>query len=376
MRGRTLIALTVLGLVAGVADNAQAQLSPRGIIGGITRPLRQMLGHLGHFPRSYRHRTAAAEPRAGTAPANEPAPPPGSRLGWAGPPAWPSAYEDVLGFIFWPDDFGPRLRSRGFDVIADTISGRFDMPRNPARIATTGAAVRNDGSNDGSKSSCDEGVGKRDNWPASRIEQTLQLSDTRHDALAKLQAAAMQSLKALKTDCGASAELSPPERLDALVQALWAVRDAGIFIRVPLKSFYDGLTSTQKNSFVRQQPQSNVSADAKGENPGMNKQYQACALQNSERAERLIKEIEMRVRPTNEQAASFENFHKTSSNMAKLLIASCAQPIPSDPAARLDDANDELTAINYAATTVQIAFNDFYGRLDNGQKARFNAPNR
>jgi len=261
-------------------------------------------------------------------------------------------------------------------VIADTISGRFDMPRNPARIATTGAAVRNDASNDDSKNRCDEDAGKRDNWPASRVEQILQLSDTQHDALAKLQAAAMQSLKALKADCGASAELSPPERLAALVQDLWVVRDAGIFIRVPLKGFYDSLTTTQKSSFTSQLPQSIVSTDAKGENPGMNKQYQACAMQNSERAERLVKEIEMRVRPTKEQAESFENFHKASANMAKLLIASCAQPIPSDPMARLDDANDELTAINYAATTVQIAFNDFYGRLDNAQKARFDTPNR
>src|SRR3974390_2807689 len=238
MRGRTLIAVTVLGLAAGLADNAQAQLSPQGIIGGITRPFRHMLGHLGHFPRSYRHRTAAAEPRSGTAPGNESVSPAGPRLGWTGPPAWASAYEDVLGFTFWPDDFAARLRSRGFDVIADTTSGRFDMPRNPARIATTGAAVRNDVSNDASKSGCGEGAGKRDNWPASRIEQTLQLSDTQHKTLARPQAAAMQSLKALKADCGASAELSPPERLDALVQALWAVRDAGIFIRLPLKGFY------------------------------------------------------------------------------------------------------------------------------------------
>ena len=75
--------------------------------------------------------------------------------------------------------------------------------------------------------------------------------------------------------------------------------------------------------------------------------------------------------PTKDQAASFENFHKVSADMAKLLIASCVQPIPADPMARLDDANDQLTAINYAATTVQIAFDDFYAKLDGAQKSRF-----
>jgi hypothetical protein len=39
--------------------------------------------------------------------------------------------------------------------------------------------------------------------------------------------------------------------------------------------------------------------------------------------------------------------------------------------ARLDAANDQLTAINYAATTVQIAFDGFYLKLSNDQKARF-----
>jgi hypothetical protein len=99
-------------------------------------------------------------------------------------------------------------------------------------------------------------------------------------------------------------------------------------------------------------------------------------MQNAERGERLVKEIEMRVRPKKDQAASFENFHKVSADMAKLLIASCAQPVPADPMARLDSADDQLTAMNYAATTVQVAFDDFYGKLDNEQKARFDSLSR
>jgi hypothetical protein len=41
--------------------------------------------------------------------------------------------------------------------------------------------------------------------------------------------------------------------------------------------------------------------------------------------------------------------------------------------ARVDAANDQLTAINYAATTVQIAFDDFYRKLKSDQKARFDS---
>jgi hypothetical protein len=376
MRWRTTIVLGMLGAALAVPDPARAQLSPQGLIGGLTRPFRQMLGHLGHNPRSHRPRNAAADSQAAAAtPSNETSASAGSRLGWAGPPAWASAYEDVLGFTFWPDDYAPRLRSRGFDVIADTISGHFNAPRRADRVATTGTATGNDANSASAKTRCDD-AGTQAAWPAVRVEQILQLTDSEHEALEKLQSAVLQSMKPIKSDCGASADLSPPDRLGALVQTIWAVRDAGISVRGPLKTFYDTLTVTQKNGFASRRPSSEPPAEAKDANPGMNKQYQACASQNAEKAERLVKEIEMRVRPTKDQAASFENFHKVSSDMAKLLIASCVQPIPADPMARLDDANDQLTAVNYAATTVQIAFDDFYAKLDGAQKSRFETLSR
>jgi hypothetical protein len=145
-------------------------------------------------------------------------------------------------------------------------------------------------------------------------------------------------------------------------------------MRASLKGFYDSLTSAQKNSFAVQQPNAPPPEDkVQG---GGNKQYQACAAQNIGSAERLVKEIEMKVKPDKTQAASLENLHKVSSDMAKLLIASCAQPVAADPLARLDSASDQITAMNYAASNVQIALDDFYGRLSQKQKARFEATGR
>ncbi len=369
MRGRTTLLLAALSIAIPVHETAYAQLSPQGLIGGVTRPLRQMLGHLGHFPRSNRHRSASAEtPAAATDLTNEAPPVVAPRLGWVGPPAWPTAFEDVLGFTFWADDYGQRLHGRGFDVIADTISGHFDVPRSAARTATTGAAA-NDANN--SVDRCGDISNTQVNWPAARIEQMLQLSDAQHEALEKLQTTANESAKNIRADCRDPGALAPPDRLRALVQTLWVVRDAGISMRAPLKDFNDALTSTQKTSFAERQLKNNAAPDPKGTNAETNTRLQACAMQNAEKAERMAKEIEMRVRPTKDQAASFENFHKASEDMAKLLIASCAKPIPADPMARLDSADDQLTAINYAATTVQVVFDDFYGKLNNEQKARF-----
>lgn len=373
MRGRTFVLAAVLGTAISSSTVAFAQLSPQGILNGITRPFRHALGHFGHYhyPRFHRHHTASVEPRGAitNAPA-EPSVIAGSRFGVSGPPAWPTALEDMAGFTLWPDGYVSRLRGHAFAVIADTISGRSDLSDGATRTATTGAAAT-DGS--GSIDRCGGTTDSRDSWPATRVQQILQLSDAQHDALEKLQAAMTQSAKNIGADCHGSGALAPPDRLRALVQALWAVHDAGISLQTPLRNFYDALTPTQKNSFVSYQPQSSPPSDPKAANAGMSRQYQDCAMQNSEKAERLIKEIEMRIRPNKNQAASLENLHKTSTDMAKLLIASCAQPVPADPLARLDAANDQLTALTYAATAVEMVFDGFYAELNNDQRMRFDS---
>lgn len=377
MRGRTIVIGGFLTAAVLLPDVSRAQFSPQGVIGGITRPFRHALGQLGHYPRARHHRRAAArasaaEPRQ--AAARESSAIAGSRLGWVGAPAWPTAYEDMLGFTFWPNDYASRLRGHGFDVIADTITGRFDLPRSLARTATTGSAVKDDSGNDGSMSQCADTANTESNWPSSRIEQVVQLSGTQRAALEKVQATVTQSIKNIKADCRAPGAFPPPERLRTFIQTLWAVRDAGISLRAPLKEFSDLLTKAQMDSFVVQQPQKPLVRDQKASSEAlMNRQYQACVSQNAERAERMIKEIETRVRPDKDQAASFENLHQISTNMAKMLIASCVQPIPAEQTLRLDSVNDQLAAMNYAAATIQIAFDDFYGRLRSEQKTRLNS---
>jgi hypothetical protein len=370
MRGHTIVVAGVLAATIALDAPAQAQLSPQGILGGVTRPFRQVLGGFGHFPRAHRHRSNAAR-AAAPSPDRESQGAVKFRLGRSGPVGWPSAYEEVLGFAFWPEDYGPQLRSRGFDVIADTIMGRFERPR--ARVATTGAA-RNDSGYDASAELCGDASSADDKWPSTRIEQVLQLSDAQHGTLEKLQLASNTALKAIKADCRQAGDISPPDRLRALVQMLWVVRDGDISLRGPLKDFHDSLTGAQKNSFVVDQPKNLPLPEEK--TPAENKQYQACAAQNIGSAERLVKEIEMRVRPDKTQAGSLENLHKVSSDMAKLLTASCVQPMAADPLARLDSGSDQITAMNYAASNVQIALDDFYGRLSQQQKARLEATRR
>jgi hypothetical protein len=365
MRTNVIVLVAILSAATALPNAAQAQFSPRGMLNTMTAPFRMMMGRFGHFPR-HRRREAGMERAPGEAAAQQP----NERLGHVGPPAWPNAYEDVVGYAFWPDEYVQSLHGHGFDVIADTITGRLQTPPRTAQAATTGSAAQSDADNTGA---CQDTAAS--DWPSTRLGQTVQLNNTQHDEADKVQQAVTQSAKTLKSDCSDIATLPAPERLRALIQDLWNVHDAGMALRTSVKSFDDSLTSTQKMSFTSKQPQEAPKADAKNV-PAANKMYQACAQPNVEEAERMIKQIEMRVRPTREQAASFENLHKTSSDMAKMLMQSCAQPIPADPIARLDAANAQLTAMNYAATTVQVALADFYARLNPTQKAHLDSSSR
>lgn len=372
MRRPTII---VIGLVAATAlvpaaAEAQFALSPRGIFGAVTAPLRGMIERLPH-PSIHRHRSgrAAAAPSRQQEATEEP-----SKFGRTGPLAWPTAYEDVLGYTFWPNDFGPDFREHGFGDIVATLVGPLDLPApvvgTASRRETTGAAA------DTAATACDEVKVDQGNWPAAQIGETVQLTPAQHGALDTLQATTVEAIKSIKSGCHEQTTLAPRQRLAAMVQRLWAVQNAGIRIRADLKAFYDTLTDEQKAKFNAPQPEQPRGADSKAASSAIGRQYAACAAQGADDADRLIKRITQAVRPTPDQRARLEALGKTSGDMAKMLMASCAQPIPETPMARLDAANGRLTSMNFAATTIQVALNDFYGGLSEDQQAKFDALGR
>ena len=285
--------------------------------------------------------------------------------------AWPSAYEDVLGYTFWSSDYAGQIRAHGFDVIAAAIIGPASG-RELARVATTGS-VPNDSR---ATQACDQSNDADVAWPISQLEQTPRLNDAQRDALGKMRTALAESINTVRANCRDLTALPPLDRIKATVQEIWAVRDAGIYVRAPLKVFYDSLTDPQKADFAWKQRKGSSQPDGKLADSGMARQYQACAAPGMESSERMLKEIEEKVRPDKQQAENLEALRKTSADMAKLLSASCAQPIPADPVARLDAANDQLSSLSLAATSMELALNGFYAQLDDEQKTRLNSLSR
>jgi hypothetical protein len=275
----------------------------------------------------------------------------------------------VIGYTFWPNEYDAEYRQHGFGDIAAAIlappergPASADARRRPVTTGSAGAAPTNP--------ECDD-TRIRNDWPKADIERTIDLNEGQRNALDRLQTTINSAAKAVRAGaCQPITAASPADRLETAVQRLWAVQNASVVIRGALKNFYDTLSDEQKAKFRIASPDK---ADAKpGDNP-MNRQ--ACA-QQAGGDERLMRQIQQTVRPTPKQKANVEMLGKTVGGMNQYLMASCAQPTPEDPLARLDAATARLTAINYAATSMEVALSQFSAALSDDQRKRFDALGR
>jgi len=367
MRGRKTVLSAVLAAAIALPSGAQEQFSPRGIIGAFTHPLRSMLGRFGHFPHRRHSHEASAEQETHQAKS------PPAQFGDVGPSGWPNAYQDIVGFTFWPGRYAGQVRVHGFDVVADALLS----PGRSAAVAhyTTGSAVEID-SNGNAGDACSPPASAGIEWPASQIGEDDKFDATQRAALAKLQSAVAAAVKTATVACRDRRAQQPLDRLKATVQELWAVRDAGIYVRAPLKAFFESLSDEQKKDLLWKQPDDRAKQHTKPDNGAMAKRYHACAGPSLEASERLLRQIEQEVEPRKEQDQAMQDLRKTVSDVAKLATAPCAQAIPETPLARLDAANDQLSNLSYAATSVEIALDGLYAQLDDGQKAKFDSLGR
>jgi hypothetical protein len=293
-------------------------------------------------------------------------------LGAAGPAVWPAAYEDVVGFVFWPAEFSERLRGHG---IGDVLNVMFTPPTagkaKVARAAGDGAAASNAASA-GTAGFCGDAAAQPTGWPATQIEQSIKLNEEQRGKLDELKAAIGAAVATIRAACRDEPSLPPLERLRALQNMLWAVHDAATAIRRPLASFYDSLSDEQKRPFLAAAsaaPKIDLQAMASG-GSGANQAALArmCGMPSPNNS--LMRQIEQYLQPTKAQRASLETLQKKAFEMGQFLMASCLQPVSPTPVERLDSAMARLTAMIFAASNVSLAFNDFYNQLDERQLAK------
>jgi len=283
-----------------------------------------------------------------------------ARLGTVGPLAWPTAYEDVIGYTLWPKEYGERLRVHG---IGDLLSTAFAP--SAAIAARTQQARAGDPNGAPLAITCGSVDLTANDWPIAQITGAIELNDVQRGTLDQFKTALNDAVSSIKSTCRDDANLAPVERLRVMQNTLWAVHDAAQLIRAPLASFYDSLNAEQKQKFAAPtQPQ------AGGRTPSRNDMARMCDLPT---ADAPMRQIEQSVRPTKAQRSSLEALQKKSFEMGQFLMASCLKPMPATPAERLDAAADRLTAVIFAASNLNMALNDFTSQLSDEQKTKLNS---
>jgi hypothetical protein len=284
-----------------------------------------------------------------------------SVLGSAGPTAWPSAFEDVIGYALWPTDYGAALRSHGIgDVIetalAPSTTGNIATRRGAQQARADDKAMAPIGCTGWDVSSSD--------WPIAKISSIIEPNDAQKDALDQFKASINDAMSAVKSSCHDGGSATPVERLRAMQTTLWAVHDAAQLVRAPLARFYDSLTDQQKQKLIA----SDAAAPARN---GRADTAKVCDMPAS--LDAPVRRIDQTLRPTKAQHASLDGLQKKSFEMGQFLMASCLKAVPATPAERLDAAADRLTALIFAASNVNMALNDFTSQLNDDQKAKLNS---
>jgi hypothetical protein len=310
---------------------------------------------------------SAEQPPARQQPTAAPAPPPRTwlRLGVTGPLTWPTALEDVVGFTLWPGEYSERLRAHGIGDVMNTVM----VPASAlaARLRPTQTTARADTRQPpaGSLGVCNLAPAS-DDWPAAPIERTMEFNAEQRAALTQLTTAFGEAAVRIRATCRDEASPSSADRLRTMQAMLWTVHDSAIQLRAPLAKFYGSLTDEQRQKFAAP---ASAQADPRSMTPAAIARL--CGVPQSN--DGMIRQAEQSLNLNRAQRASLDAFQKKSAEMGQFLMASCLRPVAATPVERIDAAADRLTALIFAASTVNLALNDFYNQLDDGQRSKFDS---
>jgi hypothetical protein len=143
-----------------------------------------------------------------------------TRLGFAGPLAWPTAFEDVVGFTLWPGEYSERLRGHGIGDVMSAVLVPASMMMEQIRPSLAMARTNTKADTPtGSGGICNIDPASEE-WPAAQIERSLQLTETQRGALNQFKTAFREAAASIKSACRDEASVAPVERLRAMQSTL------------------------------------------------------------------------------------------------------------------------------------------------------------
>lgn len=281
---------------------------------------------------------------------------------------WPSAAGDLVGYAFFPRGTTDRFWAFGYGAIlrgafADSDTADIRRGRRIAGKGEHAADLSGDPCGNGRVSDGTDGL-------IERIEQAIEPNASQRDVLVELRTALAQTVDRINSACPAATPATPTERIKAIQDRIWAMRDALLTLRLPLEKFHGSLDDEQRWRLHRADPDaetatttgsaSAVSTSARADN---------CGERAASIADWPLRAIERAVRPTEQQRATLDMLRMRLAAMAQLIASSCPTYPLLGPSGRIAAAADRLDVMLFTVMTLSPALPDFHDSLSDKQKA-------
>jgi TolA-binding protein len=304
---------------------------------------------------------------------------------WLGPVFWPYVYADIFDYTFWPYAYDDAYWAYAYDDFLDTVFWDVGSPYSAyASIAKDdylepGSAIvgssrlveRSGLSQQALRQLCsnpDQGITA---WPFADITRIVRPTAEQRDLLSQLRRAAAQASDVLKNSCSDQYALTPPDRLQAMINRISATLEAVRVVRPALEAFYSSLSDEQQARFNTLGPQLPSSAQAQAPREA-NARPESCGAPKTSLSELPIERIKSVVHPAGAQRGALDRLQTATDDAVRRLQKACPDEVPVTPVGRLQAMEQRLSAMLQAANHVKPALDDFYASLNSEQKQRFN----
>jgi LTXXQ motif family protein len=307
-------------------------------------------------------------------------------LGFLGPVFWPYAYGDFIDYTFSPyayDTFWPYA----YDDVFDGIYGAYAPDRSddasdfdhaaggtayvygnelgawvtPGRRSLRAATLA-----EGAGRICSGQTEGLTDFPIARIAQEVKPDQDQQPLLDDLKAVTAAAVEILRTACPSGLPSTPTGRLAAVRSRVEAMLQAVRVIDPTLQKLYRSLSDEQKERLNALDAEHRATAEDR--QPDLTQLCGAAA-----QADNLpLAMIEQVLQLSDAQQTNLNALKGASLKAGDILKAGCPSQPTLTPTTRITHMKRRLEAMIHVLDTVQPALVNFYGSLDDEQKAQFN----
>ena len=280
---------------------------------------------------------------------------------------WPYASDDLLEYAFFPRGKEERFWTYGFGTILNGMFAAADaIPTRRGRRNVDAIAEGRNPNGSGATDPCGSGrAAAGADGMIERIAQAIRPNAPQREVLEQLRTALAGAIERIKAACPTIEPTTPTERLKAIQDRIWAMRDALLTLRLPFEKFYGSLSDEQRWRLQRADPDAETAATT----GSAGARADSCGERAASIADWPMRAIERAVRPTEQQRATLEALRMRLAAMAQLIASSCPTYPLLGPTGRIAAAADRLDVMLFTVMTLSPALPDFHDSLSDKQKA-------